>query len=114
MTRRDPLGVIGFVLLAAFVIVAVFGHSIAPHAGEDEVYDADGRLARLQPPSPRFPLGTTQYAKDVLSQTILGTRVAILVGVLSAVATVFVGFNIGLIAGYAWSGPYEDVKLKSR
>jgi peptide/nickel transport system permease protein len=109
--NRDPLGTAGIILLVAFVLVAVFGHRLAPHGGEEEVYGADGRLARLQPPSRQFPLGTTQYAKDVLSQTILGTRVAILVGVLSAVATVFVGFNVGLIAGYR-GGWIDDLIMR--
>jgi peptide/nickel transport system permease protein len=108
---RDPLGLIGAILLAVFVLVAVFGDRLAPHSGEEEVYDAAGRLARLQPPSGRFLFGTTQYAKDVLSQTILGTRVAILVGVLSAAATVFVGFNVGLIAGYL-GGWVDDLIMR--
>lgn len=108
---RDPLGVIGIILLAAFLFVAAFGHRLAPHGGEEEVYGADGRLARLQPPSRQFPLGTTQYAKDVLSQTILGARVAILVGVLSAVTTVFVGFNVGLLAGYQ-GGWVDDLIMR--
>ncbi len=103
--RRDTLGTIGVAVLAGFVLLAVFGGAIAPHGGEEEVY-SNGRLARLEPPSRAFPFGTTIYGKDVLSQTILGSRVAILVGVLSALVTVFVGFNVGLLAGY--SGGWVD------
>lgn len=109
--QRDPLGVVGVVMLAGFVLLALFGEVIAPYSGEEEVYLPDGRLARLQPPSRAYPLGTTVYAKDVLSQTILGTRVAILVGVLSAVATVFVGFNVGLISGY-YGGWVDDLFMR--
>lgn len=108
---RDPLGTAGVLVLAAFVVVALAGEVLAPYGAEQEVYLPGGELARLRPPSPAYPFGTTVYAKDVLSQTILGTRVAILVGVLSAVSTVFVGFNVGLASGY-YGGWVDDLFMR--
>src|SRR6202030_2211087 len=44
--------------------------------------------------------GTTNQGRDVLSQIVWGTRVALLVGLLSALGSVMLGTLIGLISGY--------------
>jgi peptide/nickel transport system permease protein len=59
-----------------------------------------GRPARLQPPSANFLFGTTDLGRDVFSQIVMGTRVALLVGFLTALIVTFIGTNIGLISGY--------------
>lgn len=93
-------GVIGTLILAVFTIVAVAAPAIAPYDAFQIHRFADGSVAQLVPPSSRFWLGTTYYGRDVLSQLILGTRVAMIVGVVSAFFIAAIGTNIGLISGY--------------
>jgi peptide/nickel transport system permease protein len=76
---------------------------IAPHIipYDPNAYNyVDGKLARLQLPCKAFWLGTTYYGQDVLSQVIVGSRVALIVGFVAAFFLSFIGTNIGLIAGY--------------
>jgi peptide/nickel transport system permease protein len=63
-------------------------------------YGADDRLIRLSGPSAEHWLGTTLMGRDIASQLLYGARPAFLVGGMTAIGTVLIGLNIGLIAGY--------------
>lgn len=47
-----------------------------------------------------FLFGTNQIGQDVLSRIIWGTRIALIVGLSSAVASLVVGVPLGLVSGY--------------
>ena len=47
-----------------------------------------------------FVLGTNQIGQDVLSRIIWGTRIALIVGISSAVAALVIGVPLGLLSGY--------------
>jgi peptide/nickel transport system permease protein len=96
----SPSGVVGVALFVFFCSLAIAGESIAPHDPMAIHYLPNGKVAQLEPPSRAFWLGTTHYGRDVLSQVIVGSRVAIIVGIVSAFFITFIGTNIGLIAGY--------------
>jgi peptide/nickel transport system permease protein len=96
----DRLGMIGVVILGLFLFIAVFAPFIAPYSGVGSTYHSDGRLAKLEPPSRYHWFGTTNLAEDIFSQTLMGSRLAILVGLISAICVTVIGTNIGLIAGY--------------
>jgi peptide/nickel transport system permease protein len=96
----DGPGLAGLIALIFFFVLAGIGLAIAPYDPTEIQYLDDGTMARARPPSSQFWFGTTSHGRDVLSQTLSGARVAVLVGFLSAVATVFIGTNVGLLAGY--------------
>jgi peptide/nickel transport system permease protein len=97
--RKNPMSAFGVAVLAAFCLVAVFAPLLVPYDPLAYNY-VDGQLARLHLPSRAFWLGTTYYGQDVLSQVIIGSRVALIVGFIAAVFLSFIGTNVGLIAGY--------------
>lgn len=47
-----------------------------------------------------FVLGTNQIGQDVLSRIIWGTRIALIVGISSAVTALVIGVPLGLVSGY--------------
>ena len=47
-----------------------------------------------------FVMGTNQIGQDVLSRTIWGTRIALIVGLSSAIVAIVVGVPLGLISAY--------------
>jgi peptide/nickel transport system permease protein len=96
----DPMGLVGLILVVLFALTAAFAPIIAPHGPFDIMRADNGGVLRLVQPDAHVWLGTNTYGQDVLSQLILGSRDAILVGVLSAIGIVLVGTTIGLIAGY--------------
>ena len=83
-----------------FVFVGVFAPWLAPYEPLEKHYQEDGRLMRLLTPTGDFWFGTTLYARDVFSQVIIGTRSALVVGVITAAAMTLIGLNVGLVAGY--------------
>ncbi|MDX6748602.1 ABC transporter permease [Geminicoccaceae bacterium 1502E] len=97
---RTTTGWFGALTILFFLLLAAFGPLLAPEPGIPVNYSAEGEVARLLTPAEHAPLGTDYYGRDVASQLILGTRTAILVGVLSTIFTIFIGTNIGLIAAY--------------
>jgi peptide/nickel transport system permease protein len=56
-------------------------------------------------------LGTTNHGVDVFSQLLWGARIALVVGVLSALGSVLLGTLIGLLAGY-FSGIVDEIIMR--
>lgn len=97
---RYPTGAVGLVSIVLFTLLAIFGPLIAPYGAFEVVEGARGGVARLSPPTWANPLGTTNQGMDVFSQLLWGTRIAVIVGVISAVGSVMIGTLVGLVAGY--------------
>jgi len=85
----------GGALCAAWVVVALAAPWLAP--GDPAALGPPG--AHLAAPSPHHPLGTDLLGRDVLARLVHGSRVSLLVGWLSVLASVAVGVAVGLLAG---------------
>jgi peptide/nickel transport system permease protein len=109
--KQDKLGMAGLVILLFFIALAIFAPYIAPHDPMETLTNPDGTMARMQPPSLDFPFGTDRMGRDILSQVIIGSRVAVGVGVLCAIMVVIIGTNVGLIAGY-FGGKVDDILMR--
>jgi peptide/nickel transport system permease protein len=92
--RRQPLGVIGAVIVLALIVTAVLAPRLAPHGPKD----AD--FTRHLPPSAEFPMGTDHLGRDVLSRVIWGTRLSLYVGLVSVTFGVTLGALWGTITAY--------------
>ena len=93
--RGNPLAAIGTVLVAAFVLCALFAPWIAP---QDPAHiDLPTRLAG---PSPTHWCGTDELGRDILSRLIYGSRISMLVGSCVVAASLALGLIVGSIAGY--------------
>jgi peptide/nickel transport system permease protein len=97
---RYPSGAAGLIVVLLFVAIAALAPVIAPYGAFEVVYNANHSVVRLSPPNWQNWFGTTNQGMDVLSQLIWGTRIALLVGLLSALGSVILGTLIGLVAGY--------------
>ena len=87
--------VTGLVLVAIFVVTAMFAPLLAPY-GYSQLSVGDVNFGSQQPPSAEHWLGTTVGGYDVLSRTIWGARPAALVIVVAVVLSIFLGVAIGL------------------
>jgi len=99
-------------VLVVFVLVALLAPALAPYGPFDIVYGPTQQVLRLSAPTAQHWFGTTNWGMDVLSQMIWGTRVALLVGLISAVASALLGTLIGLIAGY-FGGWVDEVLMRA-
>ncbi|MCC6305996.1 MAG: ABC transporter permease [Rhodobacteraceae bacterium] len=93
-------GRIGLLLFCGFGLAALAADWIAPFDALAIHYDAAHAVVRMQKPGLTHLLGTNYYGRDIFSQVVVGARVSIGVGLLSAAIIVFVGTNIGLVSGY--------------
>ena len=93
--RHNPLAAAGVVLIILFVLLALFAPWIAPRD------PASIHLpTRLDPPSSAHWFGTDELGRDILSRTIYGARISMLVGSCVVLTSLSVGLIIGSIAGY--------------
>jgi len=109
--RGDRLSLIGAIIFSAFVFMAIFAPLLAPYDPMEILRKDNGEAAYLEPPSGRHLLGTTNMGRDVLSQVIIGTRKALLMGVLAALSITFIGANMALFAGY-YKGKVDEVLMR--
>ncbi len=54
---------------------------------------------RLEPPSRAHPFGTDEFGRDILSRTLFGARLSLMVGLVVTLVATGVGIVIGLVAG---------------
>lgn len=109
--RGNRMGEVGLVILLGLLVLAMIGPAIAPYDPATKDVAEDGTLASNEGPSAEHPLGTTRYGRDVLSQLLVGTRSALLVGFLTATIVVVTGTTVGLTAGY-YGGWVDSILMR--
>ncbi|MFB0526281.1 MAG: oligopeptide ABC transporter permease [bacterium] len=93
--KRNKLAMLGALIIFSLAVVAVIAPFIAPfNPNQQDV------LHRLEPPSPKHPLGTDDLGRDLLSRIIYGTRVSLLVGFVAIGIAIMIGSFLGLLSGY--------------
>jgi len=110
--KGKPIAIASLAILVLFVVVGLLAPWLAPFEPMQKNFGADGKLVRLATPNAEFIMGTTLYGRDVFSQIIIGTRTALVVGVVTAIAMTVLGLNIGLIAGY-FGGWVDSILMRS-
>lgn len=103
--RLSPTLVVGVVLLAVVAAVAALSLVWLPY----ELSDTSG--GRLEPPGPDHWLGTDTLGRDLFSQTMVGTRIALTVGLGATAVAVVVGVVVGILA--ALTPPWLDDTVAS-
>ncbi|HEY2169777.1 MAG TPA: ABC transporter permease [Candidatus Angelobacter sp.] len=93
--RRNVLASIGMVLVAVFVVFALFAPWIAPQNPSNIDLPS-----RLQPPSGAHWFGTDELGRDIFSRVIYGARISMLVGSSVVAGSLLLGLILGSIAGY--------------
>ncbi|ORE94206.1 ABC transporter permease [Acuticoccus yangtzensis] len=111
LMMRDSFALIGVVVLSVFVVLAVLAPWLAPYDPFQAMMTEAGRLNRLSPPTAANPFGTTGFGQDVLSQFLYGFRVALMVGLVAAVAVGFISTLFGVLSGY-FGGLVDDVLMR--
>lgn len=92
---RDPLGLMGLIIVGTIVVCAIFAVWIVPY---DPI--AINIKDRLQGPSMSHLLGTDQLGRDTFSRVIMGGQVALKVALPAVFGAMAIGLTLGMIAGY--------------
>ena len=102
--RRQPLAMVGFVLLSGFVITGIAAPWIAPYSPSsiDLVHRLEGlSIAHLA--------GTDELGRDTLSRLLWGARISLAVSVSVVTVSLALGITLGGLAGYL--GGWIDTAL---
>jgi peptide/nickel transport system permease protein len=99
---KNPLTIIGLVIILFFVFLAVFAPLLAPPPRPSDPYQMPHKGWQMDPspPSVENPLGTLPSQYDILYGVIWGTRNAFRIGIAVVAANLLVGLILGAIAGY--------------
>ncbi|MCB0184685.1 MAG: ABC transporter permease, partial [Caldilineaceae bacterium] len=107
--RRNPLSMIGLTILLVLVIIAVLAPQIVPYPE-----DATGNMraaSRLEPPGAEFWFGTDNVGRDIFSRVLMGTGLALRVGIVIIVLASAIGVTVGALAGY-FGGWVDDLLMR--
>jgi peptide/nickel transport system permease protein len=108
--RHNPGALVGFGLVALFLVVAVFAPLIAPYGPREQ------NLALLvngccPGPSADHWFGVDQLGRDAFSRIVYGARYSLLIGVVAVSVGLSVGVVLGAIAGYV-GGPLDSLIMR--
>jgi peptide/nickel transport system permease protein len=93
--KSNKTSVVGLFMAFCVVIIALISPWISP-------YDPISQDMNVQhaPPSWAHPFGTDSYGRDQLSRILWGSRVSLIVGILSVLLAMAAGIPLGMIGGY--------------
>jgi peptide/nickel transport system permease protein len=93
--KSNKTSVVGLFMAFCVVIIALISPWISP-------YDPISQDMNVQhaPPSWAHPFGTDSYGRDQLSRILWGSRVSLVVGILSVLLAMAAGIPLGMIGGY--------------
>jgi peptide/nickel transport system permease protein len=100
---RTPSAVVGGVVVAFWVVCAIFGTHVTPY--DPIYYHATSTYAH---PSWAHPFGTDRLGRDVLSRVLDGSRDILTVAPLATLIGITLGTTLGLLTGYL-RGVVDDV-----
>jgi peptide/nickel transport system permease protein len=92
---HDRVGMTAAIFLLLVALIAIFAGTVAPY---DPVQT--DLSAIFHGVSRQHLLGTDELGRDVLSRVIFGTRVSVVVGLLSVTVALMIALPFGLLAGY--------------
>jgi peptide/nickel transport system permease protein len=92
---RNPMAMIGLLIVLLFIFVALAADWISPHD-----YDLANFTIARQGPSAEHWLGNDEIGRDMLSRLLHGARISLLIGLISVAIGITFGTFLGIISGY--------------
>lgn len=103
---RNKLAMVGLVIIALLVLMAIFADFVAPYSFDGT--DLDRQFAA---PSLAHPFGQDEFGRDILSRVIYGARISLKVGFISVGIALIVGAFIGAVTGY-FGGKVDTILMR--
>jgi len=107
---RNPLSVLGLVVLTIVVLAAILAPFITPYPEHARPY-TNFKAASLPPSAAHF-FGTDRIGRDIFSRVIFGYRFSLMIGAVVLGLSVPLGVVLGLIAGYRNGSLIEVVIMR--
>jgi len=108
---RNPVAIIGAVIILLFVLLALLAPLIAPNDPTRQFDVPELRADHIPDSVPGFVLGVDQLGRDFFSRLLYGAQQTLIVGVLATLSGLVVGAVIGGLAG-AFGGWVDAVLMR--
>ncbi|MBK9123681.1 MAG: ABC transporter permease [Chloroflexi bacterium] len=92
---RHRLAIVAVIVLIVVTVTSILAPVFAPYP-----YDKIDLAATAQPPSGEHLFGTDRVGRDILTRTLYGGQVSLLVGMGATAIATMIGTVIGALAGY--------------
>lgn len=100
--RKHKLAMIGLFMLLIIIFVCLIGpyiYRIDPNYQIEGPYEFL-KPGEVDPNGLKHPLGTDDFARDVLARLLYGGRISLFIGFAASISAALLGSVIGLISGY--------------
>lgn len=118
---RQRTAVIGLTILGFLVLIAIFADVIAPYPPNVSMLDLGIEGSRGDPPcihilgcpadQSQHIMGLDSNLRDSFSRVIHGSRVSLLIGIVTVTIAIIIGTAIGAVAGYL-SGTSDNILMR--
>lgn len=101
--KRDRVAMASLAFVGLLILLALFAPLVVQVLGlHDPTFQSGAIDSFGQPtgPTSEFPFGVDQLGRDIASRVIYGTRVSLLVALISTTISVVFGVLVGTLAGY--------------
>jgi hypothetical protein len=95
LIRRNPLMILGLLIILTFLIVTVTAPLLASH-DPIKINPRD----RLTAPNLKHLFGTDEMGRDIFSRIVYGTRITLQMGLTVIIAALLMGSFLGILAGF--------------
>lgn len=106
--RKNKMAMLGLVILVMLALTAIFADVIADY---DTKVIAQDIKNRLQGPSMEHWCGTDEFGRDIFARLVHGSRVSLVVDLISVSISLLMGGALGAIAGY-YGGRVDNVIMR--
>lgn len=108
---RNPVAIVGAVLVTVFLLVALFAPLIAPYEPGRAQWANQVTPSSVPGPSDEHLLGLDAFGSDLFTQLVFGARRSLVIGVVSTALGLTVGAALGLLAG-AFGGWVDTLVMR--
>lgn len=106
--KRNKMAMLGLTILLVLIFCAIFADQIADYDTKVIAQDIGNRF---QKPSVEHWFGTDEYGRDIFARIIHGSRISLVVGIISVSVSLLVGGTLGAIAGY-YGGLVDNIIMR--
>ena len=102
--KRDPVAYVSFIIFMFFMLCGLLAPVISPHDPYDtatiDIMDSELPPAWMEEGVERFPMGTDNQGRDLLSTMLYGLRTSMVIGIGAVAFQALAGIIVGLSAGF--------------
>ena len=106
--KRNKMAMLGLAILLVLVALAILAPVLFDY--ETKVIAQDMSI-RLQGPSAEHWFGTDEFGRDIFARMAHGTRVSLVVGIISVSVSLIIGGTLGAFAGF-YGGAVDAVIMR--